>query len=360
MVKLYFTILISFYIIVFNSYAKADDWNQQLYDSIYFAENGNGIVVDIEKIKLSLSNGASPNWINSKNKQEKSVIAHYVEDICLFDNPEIISKGIEALQLLFQNKAKLQYSDGAILFWPIAREKYDIVKLLLENGANPTFWPKDELGDGYEFTPIEEATASGYGKIVSLLESYGAKKPSEKEAAQLRFVEAASSGTINELKELLKKGARINEKNRNGETALINALSNILFKYNTYIRVLYLLDEGADVNLKGRRLGDPTLPLHQAIYRSSFLFNAKNQDTSYAEQILQALIKKGAFVSGIDENDRTPLHIAAKYNNLYAAQLLLKSDAKIMPKDKIGKTPLDYAESAEMIKLLRSHGATEN
>ena len=31
-----------------------------------------------------------------------------------------------------------------------------------------------------------------------------------------------------------------------------------------------------------------------------------------------------------------------------------------MPKDKIGKTPLDYAESAEMIKLLKSHGATEN
>ena len=72
-----------------------------------------------------------------------------------------------------------------------------------------------------------------------------------KEAAQLRFVEAARSGTINELKELLKKGARINGKNRNGETALINALRGGLFKYNAYIRVLYFLDEGADVNLKG-------------------------------------------------------------------------------------------------------------
>jgi len=30
-----------------------------------------------------------------------------------------------------------------------------------------------------------------------------------------------------------------------------------------------------------------------------------------------------------------------------------------MDKDKEGKTPLDYAESGEMIKLLKSHGAKE-
>jgi hypothetical protein len=30
-----------------------------------------------------------------------------------------------------------------------------------------------------------------------------------------------------------------------------------------------------------------------------------------------------------------------------------------MPKDDKGKTPLNYAESAEMIKLLKAHGARE-
>ena len=30
-----------------------------------------------------------------------------------------------------------------------------------------------------------------------------------------------------------------------------------------------------------------------------------------------------------------------------------------MPKDKEGRTPLDYAESAEMIKILKKYGAKE-
>jgi len=30
-----------------------------------------------------------------------------------------------------------------------------------------------------------------------------------------------------------------------------------------------------------------------------------------------------------------------------------------MPKDRLGKTPLDYAESSAMIKLLKQNGATE-
>lgn len=55
----------------------------------------------------------------------------------------------------------------------------------------------------------------------------------------------------------------------------------------------------------------------------------------------------------------TPLHIAAKQNDIYMATTLIKAGAKIMPKDDTGKTPLDYAESAEMIKLLKSHGAKE-
>jgi hypothetical protein len=39
--------------------------------------------------------------------------------------------------------------------------------------------------------------------------------------------------------------------------------------------------------------------------------------------------------------------------------MLIEAGSKIMPKDDKGKTPLDYAESAEMIKLLKDHGAKE-
>ena len=54
--------------------------------------------------------------IGLTQKTKKSVIAHYVEDICLFDNPEIISKGFEAPSNCYFKINKANYPDGAIIF----------------------------------------------------------------------------------------------------------------------------------------------------------------------------------------------------------------------------------------------------
>jgi uncharacterized protein len=70
-------------------------------------------------------------------------------------------------------------------------------------------------------------------------------------------------------------------------------------------------------------------------------------------------LRHGALVSARDGSGMTPLHIAAQKNNIVGAKRLIKAGAKIMPRDNKGKTPLDYAESAEMIKLLKAHGAKE-
>ena len=348
------------FIFVTTLHAQSSNWDQKLYDSIYFADNGNDIIVDLKKIKISLSNGANPNWIFVHKNKEESVLSNYVQLISIAKNQTTDRQGIEAIKLLFKNKAKLQYCDGSILFWPITQGKHDVVKLLLENGADANFWPKDAIGDRYNFTPIEQAIADGNIDIVNLLVEHGAKKPGEKHVTKTRLIESAKYGTVSELKEQIAKGGDINSRNINGETVLMNALNGI-YDYDTYIKVTYILDVGADPNLKGEGtiLGN-TLPLNEAILMSSFLFKAKHRDTSYAEQILQVLIKKGAYVSGADGNDETPLHIAAKYNNLYAAQLLLSAGCKVMPRDKMGKTPLSNAESAEMIKLLKKYGATEH
>ncbi len=373
MKKFIFLSFALFFILAFNLYAESDDkWNQFLYDSIRFAENGNDIVVDIDNIELALTNGANPNWINSQD-DGRSTLFRFVELIGFSKDPKITENGVRAINMLFKHKAKLQYSGGImsddiILFHPIASGQYEIVKILLENGASATSWPKYKLGDGYNFDPIDLATANGHEKIIELLVSYGAKKLNKKEAAQLRFIELAKFGNIDELNEQIKKGAEVNTENKHRETALISALSLAgRYKFEAYLKVMYLLTLGADVNLKGKAsilasiLGITT-PLHTVVFFSHFIFK-NNFDTSYAKQILQELIKRGAFVSAQDENGKTPLHIAAEYNHLYAARLLLKSGAKVMPKDKKGKTPfktpLDYAESAEMIKLLKEHGAKE-
>jgi ankyrin repeat protein len=354
-------IILSFiflFILAFNLYAEPDKWTQLLYDSIHYV--GNDIIIDIEKIENALVNGANPNWIRLQPDayiKEESILSHFVELISQSRDPKITEDGVKAIEMLFKYKAKLQYCDGTILFWPISYGKYEIVKILLEKGASATFWPKDEIGYDWNFTPIEQAAANGHEEIIELLVRYGAKKLSEKDVIQLRFIETAKFGTISELKDLIKKGADVNTRNQNEETALINAIK-FFRDYAIYIKVMYLLDLGADVNLKGRGLFGITTPLHQAIWSSKFLFKY-NKDTIDAEIILQELIKKGAFVSAQNGDGETPLHIAAKYNHLYAARLLLESGAKVMPKDNEGKTPLDYAESAEMIRLLKEHGAKE-
>ncbi|MFH1283314.1 MAG: ankyrin repeat domain-containing protein [bacterium] len=363
-----FTLILSFILISTGFTAESDKWTQLLYDSIrsdrYADRYGEDTVVDIDNIKLALANGANPNWITSRGGHKESIIEHYVYLVSKSNNPNITEKGIEAIKMLFEHKAKLQYCDDTILYFPIYSGKHEIVKILLEKGASATFWPAHEIDMGRGITPIEVATDRGHEKIIELLVNYGAKRLSEKDAIQRRFIEDVFFGTVSRLEELIKKGADVNTPNRQGETALLNILRNSSAYYydsGAHKMVMYLLGIGADVNLKGKGILGVTLPLHEAIYSSHFLFKYKKGDTSslYAEKILQELIKKGAFVSAQDKEGKTPLHIAAEYNHLYAARLLLESGSKVMPKDKSGKTPLDYAESAEMIKLLKEYGAKE-
>ena len=105
-----------------------------------------------------------------------------------------------------------------------------------------------------------------------------------------------------------------------------------------------------------------TYPLHLIVYNSSFVFNGSattEEDKNISKEALNALITAGAHVSARNSRGETPLHIATKRNNFYAATLLLDNHAKVIPRDGKGKTPLDYAESGEMIKLLKENGAKE-
>ncbi len=153
---------------------------------------------------------------------------------------------------------------------------------------------------------------------------------------------------------LIKAGADVSAHGVNGATPL-----QIAVLYNNVMGAEILIKAGADVSGRGR---DGLTPLHAAI----------NTNLKLAEMLIEA----GADVSApMDIRGRfgtrreklaestyggmTPLHIAAKYNNVVGAKMLIEAGCKLMNKDKDGKIPLDYAESAEMIKLLKSHGTKE-
>jgi ankyrin repeat protein len=212
---------------------------------------------------------------------------------------------------------------------------------------------------GTPLTPIVYATQKGYQDIVGLLVERGVKQIPQEQTLQLKFIEAARRRNTDELKNLLSQGAQINGKNPAEETALLSAIEPFSGSSNDYLAVVFLLDKGADLNLIGKGRTWVTTPLHDLVWIASLLEGKEDSRWANSEKLLRYFLKGGAFVSGSDEREKTPLHIAAERNGVKTAKILLTSGAKVMPRDKSKKTPLDYAQSAEMIALPKEYGAKE-
>jgi ankyrin repeat protein len=224
-----------------------------------------------------------------------------------------------------------------------------LVGLLLDHGASVT----EDL-EGY--TPTELAKKYDQEAVYQLLISRGGIPVDSSSAAQLALVDAAGTGNVERMEKALKDGARINENEVGSrQTALVAALRWPTVDPRWFVAARWLLDHGADPNLKG----EDGLPLHVFIFANAKTMNGSGLGRDLADITLGRLIKAGAKISAMDDNGQTPLHVAAKKDNVRAAEILIKEGAKIMPKDRAGKTPLDYAESSAMIKLLKQNGATE-
>lgn len=321
--------------------------------------------MDVNGIKAALEAGANPNLtfyngrlsalgrallkadsFNTRLKKEKK------EEICLI-----------VLNTLFDAGAKIQPCDKSVLFNPIADGFAKVVELLIDKGANPTAKLEG-------MTPIELAETYGHQEVVKVLIKHGAEPVPKNQAAQNRFVKWArysfektarfEQKNIIEMEKAKKNGATVNGKNSKGQIALVEAI-DCAYKLDMYVTVVYLLQKGANPNLKSTQhfSGLDGIALHHAVGFHGLMAKKGEDKTIYQRLIIEALLSAGAHISSRGYNGMTPLHIAAKQNDMYMATKLIEAGAKIMPRDDTGKTPLDYAESAEMIKILKSHGAKE-
>lgn len=286
-------------------------WTKALFDSVHFAENGDDIVVELDKIKNLLGNGANPNWINTEYKKPESVLHRHVDLVCLSEDPNTVQKGVQAIKLLFDHGAKTQYCDRAILFSPIADNQSEIVKLLLKNGANAT-----AKIEGMQL--IEWAAHYGSEEVYNLLMKHGAKPLTKKKKSLYRFIclaGGAYSGNIPKMNKLLEQGFSINEEDSRGEGALTEAVHFGWYNYERYIMVKYLLEKGIDVNRRYNVDGVEQPALHAAIYGTHFSLEKdaskyKKEETKNriieaqlaSKSVLSDLIKAGARVSGRDAN----------------------------------------------------------
>ncbi len=191
--------------------------------------------------------------------------------------------------------------------------------------------------------------------------------PPEQVPATATIVEAAESGWILRVRELLASGVDINTRDAEGRTALQVAIAE-----GHCDLVSFLLAHGADptlVDAKGFSLlhwavfsDDPALIAlgHVAsvgvdprdVSGRTPLSWAASQDSLHA---VEWLIAAGADLELADDDGWTPLHYAVALGRFYSVTWLVDSGANRDARSVVGETPLDLAlrlEKSAIVKAL--------
>ena len=186
----------------------------------------------------------------------------------------------------------------------------------------------------------------------------------------LPLSQAIQSDEIDSVRDLLVRGAKVNEREKEGKlTPLFLAVEN----GNLEI-VQVLLDNGAKVNVRDAqkqtplmRLDDDAAPeLVDLLVRYGAKVNLADKEGntvlilasgSVNAEVLKALIDAGADVRAKNKLGRTALMEAAENDDLESVKLLLEAGAEVNARDKEGDSAWDLTSNDEIEQLLETYGA---
>ncbi|KAH0555888.1 hypothetical protein GP486_006166 [Trichoglossum hirsutum] len=237
----------------------------------------------------------------------------------------------EAVRALLQKKVEADAKDTydqTPLSWA-ARNGHDaVVKVLLENGADPG--SKDTQ---YGRTPLLWAIKSKHEAATKLLLEKEANPGSRDKDGWTPLLYAASYGYEAAVELLLEKGADIETVCNHGRTAL-----HLATQQGQEEMAKLLLGKGANIAATDN---DGQTTLHLATWQGY-------------EKTVRLLLEKGANIAAKDYKGRTTLHWAALRTHEKVTKLLLERGADIAATDNNGRTALHLSTmEAEGIRLDR-------
>ncbi|XP_070565862.1 uncharacterized protein [Ptychodera flava] len=216
-----------------------------------------------------------------------------------------------------------------------------LVKSLLQSGGDIN--AKDRDGN----IPLHIATQNNWKDAVTYLLDKEADIESFDKNAMTPFHVAALLDHVEIQEYFVEKGGDVNKTDLDGLSPLHFAVSG----QDCVGSVSLLVDAKADTNLKDKK---GKTPLHMAV----------GNNTRKATDIVNILCDGGANVNAKDKQMKeTPLHIAARNNNVKVAAFLIDRGAYMNTMNKHCKTPLEIAldqNCAEVASLLVGRGAGAN
>ena len=210
----------------------------------------------------------------------------------------------------------------------------------LYRGKSPLLWAKEFEND----------------EVASVLEEKRAVEEaiSEEEAEKLgiELVGKARKGDLDAVIELVEKGANVNEKDKYGDTALVEA------SFNGHLEIVErLIDADADVNQENndgetaliRASESGRLEIVEKLIKAGADVNVENNDGETALmwasrngylEVVEKLIEKGADVNHQENEGFTALMWASELGRLEVIKTLIKAGAYVCIKNQYGHTAL--------------------
>ena len=210
------------------------------------------------------------------------------------------------------------------------------VKVLLAAGADP-----NELSGSLRYSPLDRAVLHGAPPDWPMFTAWPQERPFGSSTATYLAI----------VKELLDQGGGLDlERPDYGGCPFHLAATS---GYPPLIRVL--VAGGRSTRVRDRSGGTP---LHWVGKRvDEWRLEAHNPlGFEDAQETIRLIVRAGCDIDAADDEGRTALHESAQFGRLNVVRALVACGANVNVRDKCGLTPLDYARTVAIEKVIRDAG----